>query len=268
MATQTSPFATGLGAAAQTVGSAAPADAAEMLLAYQGVVVHDLRGDLNGLLLTVDFLKRQLGNRPEVASLFADTMGDLDHVRESLTRTLNQLEMVGHARRIVGGRDSPERAELSLSATLADVARHQLADRARRRQVNLRLPTDGGVTVTADAVLLQLAMQRLLNAFVDLGKKTDLNVTTEQVGDDRVRLYISLADPAQTPPELLERGAAAVPGQPTPGPVMAVGLAAKLAVLLGGTLRKAEPEKGGGLCLELPIDAAGGDGGPGGATPA
>jgi signal transduction histidine kinase len=124
--------------------------------------------------------------------LFADTMGDLDHVRGSLTRTLNQLEMVGHARRIVGGRDSSERADQSLSDVLAELARHQLADRARRRQVNLRLPTDGGVTITADSVLLQLALQRLLNAFVDLGKKTDLVVTAEQSGD---RARITSASP-------------------------------------------------------------------------
>jgi hypothetical protein len=47
---------------------------------------------------------------------------------------------------------------------------------------------------------------------------------------------------------------------------MAIGLAAKLATLLGGVLRRAEPEKGGGLCLVLPVDAAAGDGGSGGAT--
>ena len=235
-----------------------PADAAEMLLAYQGVVVHDLRGDLNGLLLTVDFLRRQLGGRPEVAAVFGETLGDLDHVRDSLTRTLNQLEMVGHARRIAGGRDSAERADQSLSDVVADVARHQLADRARRRQVNLRLPTDGGVTIKADSVLLQLALQRLLAAFIELGKKTDLVVTAERSGTDRARIYISLTDPAQVPPDLLARGAAVVPGDRATGPVMAIGLAAKLATLLGGTLRKAEPEKGGGLCLELPIGDAGG----------
>ena len=257
MATETSPP---LPAAAP-----APADAAEMLLSYQGVVVHDLRGDLNGLLLTVDFLRRQLGGRPEVASLFADTLGDLDHVRDSLTRTLNQLEMVGHARRVAGGRESSEQADQSLSDVVADVARHQLADRARRRQVNLRLPTDGGVTIKADSVLLQLALQRLLHAFVDLGKKTDLTVTAERLDRDRAGIYISLADPAQVQADLLERGAAVVPGQPAPAPVMAIGLAAKLATLLGGVLRKAEPEKGGGLCLELPVGTTGGET-PGGET--
>ena len=235
----------------------APADAAEMLLAYQGVVVHDLRGDLNGLLLTVDFLRRQLGGRPEVAALFADTLGDLDHVRDSLTRTLNQLEMVGHARRVAGGRESSEQADQSLSDVVADVARHQLADRARRRQVNLKLPTDGAVTIKADSVLLQLALQRLLHAFVDLGRKTDLIVTVERLAADRAVIYISLSDPAQVPADLIVRGAAVVPGQPATAPVMAVGLAAKLATLLGGTLRNAEPEKGGGLCLELPVGRLG-----------
>ena len=245
----------------QTASAApAPADTAEMLLAYQGVVVHDLRGDLNGLLLTVDFLRRQLGGRPEVAALFAETLGDLDHVRDSLTRTLNQLEMVGHARRVAGGRNPPEQADQSLSTVLADVSRHQLADRARRRQVNLQLPTDGQVTVKADTVLLQLTLQRLVNAFVDMGKKTDLVVTAERLGHDRAAVYFSLTDPAQMPPDLLDRGAAVVPGQPATGPVMAAGLAAKLATLLGGTLRKAEPEKGGGLCLELPLGAAAGGG--------
>jgi hypothetical protein len=191
--------------------------------------------------------------------LFADTMGDLDHVRGSLTRTLNQLEMVGHARRIVGGRDSPERAEQSLSDVLAELARHQLADRARRRQVNLRLPTDGGVTITADSVLLQLALQRLLNAFVDLGT---------HAGPDRDASVPATAHPhllhprrpGPIAPDLLERGAAVVPGQPTPGACDAIGLAAKLATLLGGVLRRAEPRQCGGVvCLVLPV-ARGGPG--------
>lgn len=238
----------------------APADAAEMLLAYQGVVVHDLRGDLNGLLLTVDFLRRQLGGRPEVASLFGETLGDLDHVRDSLTRTLNQLEMVGHARRIAGGRDAADQADQSLSDVLADGSRHQLADRARRRQVNLRLPAADGVTVRADAVLLQLVLQRLVSAFVDLGKKTDLVVTVERV-DHRARIHFRLTDPAQMPADLLDRGAAVVSGQPSPGPAMAVGLAAKLATLLGGVLRKRVPDEGGGLCLELPTGGTTGRGG-------
>src|SRR3954470_17782764 len=104
----------------------------ELLQAYQSSVVHDLRGDLNGLLLTLDFLRRQLSSRPETATLFGDSLGDLDHVRTTLTRTLNQLEAVGHARRVVGGRDTPITTDQNLADVVAEVVQ-TLGERVRRR---------------------------------------------------------------------------------------------------------------------------------------
>ncbi|MDB5294427.1 MAG: hypothetical protein JWO31_410 [Phycisphaerales bacterium] len=226
---------------------------AESLLAYQGVVVHDLRGDLNGLLLTVDFLRRQLGGRPDIGPQITDTLGDIDHARDGLLRTLNQLEMVGHARRVAGGRAfGGEGSDQDLAAVVAEVMKHQLADRARRRQVDLVLPEPGGVTLRADGVLLQLVVQRLLSAFVDLARKTELRVTAGRQPGHRVVLGVTLADSAQFPADLLDRATAAVPGSPAPAALSAVALAAKLAGLLGGALVAVGPEEGGGLRLELP----------------
>ncbi|HEX8912669.1 MAG TPA: hypothetical protein VF796_09955, partial [Humisphaera sp.] len=69
---------------------APPANCAELLLAYQGTVVHDLRGELNGLLLTIDFVRRQLGAHPQVNAAVGEALQDLDGMRGGLTRTLNQ----------------------------------------------------------------------------------------------------------------------------------------------------------------------------------
>src|SRR5687768_12046369 len=149
---------------------------AELLLAYQSSVVHDLRGDLNGLLLTLDYLRRQLAGRPDTASMFGESLGDLDNVRSSLTRTLNQLEAVGHARRVVGGRDQPAPMEQNLANVVADVVQ-LLGERIRRRNVSVSLPPERDVVIRVDPVLFHLAIHRILGALVDLSKNGEIRLS-------------------------------------------------------------------------------------------
>lgn len=229
---------------------------AELLLAYQGVVVHDLRGDLNGLLLTVDFLRRQLGTRPDIAGPIGETLGDLDSVRDSLTRTLNQLDMVGYARRTVTGRAAPEHAEQNVTGVVAATLQDHVADSARRRNLVIEPPQKTDLAVKADPVLLQLVIQRMLMAMTEAGRQTKLRLAVEKIGDDRVAICATFADPNQFPPDLYDRAATSPPSELKPGAAMALALAIRMAEQMGGVLRKNDPERGGGLCLELPTNGA------------
>jgi signal transduction histidine kinase len=235
----------------------------ELLQAYQASVVHDLRGDLNGLLLTLDFLRRQLAARPETATMFGDSLGDLDQVRTTLTRTLNQLEAVGHARRVVGGRDTVLPAEQNLADVVGEVV-HVLSDRIRRRNVVISLPQDRDVVVRVDPVLLQLCLHRILSALVELSKNGEIRLAVNRVGTGDAPaaakppavIRASVPDARQVPADLFDRAhslSSATP-QPIPATVIGIALADRLAQQLGGRLKKESGEDGSfTIVLELPV---------------
>ncbi|QOV87732.1 HAMP domain-containing histidine kinase [Humisphaera borealis] len=165
--------------------SSEPANAcAELLLEYQGVVVHDLRGELNALLLTVDYVRRQVGARPELAQVFGDTLGDLDHVRTSVNRTLYQLELVGVARKSLAKKAAAEFAPQNLCDIVRDVMKQFLNARAHRRHVSLADLPASDLAVRADPVLLHLAVQRLLHGMIDLGRDAEMGIEIREPGLD------------------------------------------------------------------------------------
>jgi hypothetical protein len=226
----------------------------ELLLSYQSSVVHDLRGDLNGLLLTLDFLRRQLAARPDTATLFAESLGDLDAVRGSLTRTLNQLESVGHARRVIGGRDTPSPVDQNLAAVAGEVL-HALAERIRRRGVNLVGPGSADVVVKADPVLLRLALHRIFSALVDLTRNAELRLEISLSNPTTARVRATLLDARMVPADLMEK-ASDLQNRPPPIPnaVLAMGLSVKLAEQMGGRFRRLDAAEGAfSVELELPV---------------
>jgi K+-sensing histidine kinase KdpD len=230
---------------------------AELLLAYQSSVVHDLRGDLNGLLLTLDFLRRQMASRPETASLFGESLGDMDHVRSSLTRTLNQLEAVGHARRVVGGRETPSPLEQNLATVIGDVVQ-LLGDRIRRRNVSISLPPERDVVIRVDPVLFHLTLHRILAALVDLSKNGEIRISVSGQPGGPATVRVSVLDARLIPADLVGRAMNidAVPA-PVPHAVAAIALAMRLAEQLGGSLRReaSGEENTFTLVLELPAGA-------------
>lgn len=240
--------------------SAETANCSELLQAYQSSVVHDLRGDLNGLLLTLDFLRRQLAARPETATMFGDSLGDLDHVRTALTRTLNQLEAVGHARRVVGGRDRPTPADQNLGDVVAEVVQ-SLSERVRRRNVAVSLPQERDVVLKVDSVLLHLALHRIISALVEISKNGEIRFSVGRVSEDPaspavIRAWV--ADGRVMPEEMFQRAATVGPATPHPVPptVMAIALASKLAEQLRGTFNHERGEDDSlTIQLELPVQS-------------
>lgn len=232
-----------------------------MLLEYQGVVVHDLRGELNALLLTVDFLRRQLSTRPEVASLFGETLGDLDQVRVSLNRTLNQLDLVGHARKTVAKKAAGELASHNLSDVVREVLQQHIVPRAVRRRIAVQVPPASDLSVMVDPVLLHLSVQRVLFAMIELGRDSNLEVTiqpaqpadsaaTEGFVQPMARLCIRYSTPQKASSETLEKLNAADNGETTPTPPLtALRLTRCLAEMMNGSLTV--PEEGE-LHLNLP----------------
>ena len=249
---------------------------AEMLLEYQGVVVHDLRGELNALLLTVDYLRRQLGTRPEVAALFGETLGDLDHVRISLNRTLHQLELVGQARKTVSKKKAAELAPQNLGDIVRDVIKQHVAARAQRRRISLPELPASELAVRVDPVLLHLAIQRLLYGMIELGRDTALGLeingsltSTAETGGTaagvarppNATLHVRFAQPQKLVTETLARLHAAETKEEKSMPLNALRLTARLAEMMGGTLRYDDRDSHIRLELPLVIEAASGGGG-------
>ena len=244
-----------------------------MLLEYQGVVVHDLRGELNALLLTVDYLRRQLGTRPEVAQVFGETLGDLDHVRVSLNRTLHQLELVGQARKTVSKKKPAALAPQNLCDIVRDVIKQHVAVRAQRRRISLPELPSSELAVRVDPVLLHLAIQRLLYGIIELGRDTELGLEingqtspteTPGTGAGEARASIAMlrvrfAQPQKLAAETLARLHAADTKEEKSMPLNALRLTARLAEMMGGALRYNERDADIRLELPLVIETAGGD---------
>ncbi len=213
---------------------------AGLLLEYQGVVVHDLRGDLNGLLLTVDFLRRQLAARPEVAALLGETLGDLGQVRGALNRTLGQLDLVGQARRVLANPASGDIGRLNLAEAVAAVVQNQLGGRPIRRGVTVVAPTPANIQVRVDPALLHLALERLLCGWADLARDTAMRVAVERspsAGNGVAVVRAVFDAPQRGAAEAASMALLPAGGGARSGPVAAIRLARCLIEGIGGRVR-------------------------------
>lgn len=207
----------------------------ELLSAYQGTVVHDLRGELNGLLLTIDFVRRQVGMMPNTPPILVESLQDLDKMRRSLTSTLNELDVVGHARRVTSGRQPAHRGDSNLGDVISAAVR-QLEERARRREVQIDLTPAADLYVSSDPVLVQLTIQRLLFAAIEGVRKSDVRIWCER-RDDRVAVHVRVGDAAPFAQDALAKAIAAA-RNPMQQVAVALQLTGCLAESLGGDLTR------------------------------
>jgi K+-sensing histidine kinase KdpD len=218
----------------------------ELLSAYQGTVVHDLRGELNGLLLTIDFVRRQVSLMPNTPPILVESLQDLDKMRRSLTSTLNELDVVGHARRVTSGRQAAHRGDANLGDVISAAVR-QMEERARRRDVQLALTPAADIYLSVDPVLVQLTIQRVLFAAVEGIRKSDVRIWSERRGED-VAVHVRVGDATPFAQDTLTRAISAA-RNPMQQVAVALQLAGWLAESLGGVLTR-EPD-GAGLLFTL-----------------
>ncbi len=128
---------------------------AESRAKYLSFLSHDLRGGLNGTLLMIEVLRREL----QPHNQFAESVQDLESMRRSILETVGTMDRFLHAEKLRNGRVIPKVAPVSLAQVVRDVM-HQVSWIAKDKGVTITTDTAVDRTVTSDRELL---MQIVLN---------------------------------------------------------------------------------------------------------
>src|SRR5205085_3780809 len=84
---------------------------------YLSFLSHDLRGGLNGVLLMLEVLRRDLVNEPK----FAESVSDLDVMRRSMLDTVSTMDRFLHAERFRKGKVQVRPARIDFHSLINDI---------------------------------------------------------------------------------------------------------------------------------------------------
>lgn len=143
---------------------------------YLSFLSHDLRGGLNGILLMVEVLRRDL----EGEERFAEPLGDLDTMRRAILETVGTMDRFLHAERFRKGKVQVKPGPVDLRALINDLI-GQFNYQARDK--DLRLETDvPDAQVTSDKELINLILQNLLGNAIKYSKRGVIEIAARNGG--------------------------------------------------------------------------------------
>lgn len=207
---------------------------------------HDLRGQLNGISLTMEILKRRLINRAE----FEEEVSDIRTLQSALVATVEGMQRLLQAERL--RRAEPKCGPVNLHALASDVAL-EFAHQAEHKGIKVSIDVPPDAEVRSDREWLQLILQNLISNAV----KYSAGGTVRVKCDGTCSLSISDEGPGIPPQHLtgifeaFRRGD--THGQPGIG--LGLAIAAQAAKLLGAEITvKSEVGFGSTFCLSLPVD--------------
>jgi signal transduction histidine kinase len=139
---------------------------------------HDLRGGLNGAVLMIEVLKRQLAADPKLAS----AVEDLDVVRRSILDTVATMERFLNAERLRMGHFQVKHAAVNVRDLLRDIERtctHALRERAMEMHVYVD-PAE--LVIDSDRQLLVMVLQNLVSNAIKYGRRGSVRVQVIGLG--------------------------------------------------------------------------------------
>lgn len=125
---------------------------------YLSFLSHDLRGNLNGAMLMIEVLRRDLQNDPR----FTESLQDLDAMRQSMLDLVGTMDRFLQAERLRQGR-----VEVSLQSV--DVAkflheqRRGMGRQVRGMDEQIEVVVEAGLRVVTDREMLSLIVQNTLS---------------------------------------------------------------------------------------------------------
>lgn len=132
---------------------------------YLSFLSHDLRGGLNGILLMIEVLKRDLAEH----STFGEQLEDLDTMRRSVLDTVGLMDRFVYAERFRRGLVRVKRERMELR-TIGDQLRHQYHAIAVERGMQLAVEAAGVAEV--DRILVGLIASNLLDNALKFGARS------------------------------------------------------------------------------------------------
>lgn len=124
---------------------------------YISYLNHDLRGGMNGIMLMVEVLKRQLSVEPR----FAEAVEDLDAMRRSVLDSVTTMDRFVFAHRL-GRRQQQARYSAVNVKSLVHETVQSLSHVAMERHVEFAVEVSENCAVESDRDLLRLILQNLL----------------------------------------------------------------------------------------------------------
>jgi signal transduction histidine kinase len=119
---------------------------------------HDLRGELNGVLLTMELLKLQLSKEPRLA----ESVEDLDAMRRAILDAVGVMDRFVKAERLRHGRIQPKNVVVEIPQLLAEVAA-EFATAAKAKGIKVVVENGEAVRITTDRDLLKVILQNLVS---------------------------------------------------------------------------------------------------------
>jgi signal transduction histidine kinase len=140
---------------------------------YISYLNHDLRGGMNGILLMVEVLKRELGRQNQ----FPDAAEDLEAMRRAVFDAVATMDRFVFAHRLGRGKHKPRFAPVNVRTLINDVMA-SVTPAAREKGIDLAMEVpEEPITVDSDRDMLRLILQNLLsNAVRHCAKGTKVRV--------------------------------------------------------------------------------------------
>jgi len=128
----------------------------ELQSRYFSFLTHDVRGSLNGLVLMLEVLRRELG----AAGDFGELSSDIDLMRRSVQETVGKMDRYIQVDRLRRGLVPVSRRSVEIKAILGAVI-SQLSQQAAEKQVSFDIDAPDGARIDTDPELLRLALANL-----------------------------------------------------------------------------------------------------------
>lgn len=223
---------------------------AEAQSKYLSFLSHDLRGGLNGILLTVEVLKRELG----ASSQYKASLEDLDMIRRSILETVGTMDRFLHAEKFRKGKIEVKLNHVNLATLMPEVI-GQFSQQAAQKGVGVHIDSSRCPQLVSDRELLALILQNLIGNAVKYSDRGAVSVVSEPLKDGGCRITVAdegkgiAADKIATLFQPFTRGE--THGQSGVG--LGLSMAKQAAELLKAKLWvRSEPGKGSTFYLDLP----------------
>jgi signal transduction histidine kinase len=218
---------------------------------YISFLNHDLRGGMNGILLMVEVLKRELAPDPR----FGETMEDLDAMRRAVLDSVSTMDRFVFAHRLSRGKHQTKYQPFKIKPILNELVSH-LAHAGRDRQVEFDVQVDDSLAASSDRDLVRLILQNLLLNTIKHAKRGGgrVRVTGEQRGTTAV-LTVTDQGPGISAEQLPSIFTLSLedPSQGKKAVKLGLPVAKQAADLIGATLKvQSSAEAGSTFTLEIP----------------
>lgn len=232
---------------------AATAEAQSKYLAF---LSHDLRGGLNGILLMIEVLKRELVSEPK----FAGSIEDLDMMRRSILDTVATMDRLLHAERFRKGKVQVNLVPVDLKNLVAEVV-GQVSYQAQDKGLHLKVDLGDPCDLICDRDLLSLILHNLVSNAIKYTKKGIVQIVSSKVdkntaGDKCHHLSVLDEGPGISAENLSQLFTPFTRGEThgQSGVGLGLSIARQAADLLGAKLwAESEVGRGSKFHLELPL---------------